>query len=899
MAEKDKIRVYELAKELKLDSKRLIDLLHRLNVENIKNHMSTVDVEAVHTVRNIMQGKLPESTGHAETAAAAPKAAAESKSPSAPKTSSVSTESSTVATEHAPIAQSSPTAGTTSHRPAASSYTSRPTGNPSRPASSPRPPERAGAAPRTGTGDRPPRRDAPYGSRPSAGSSAPRSYGDNRSANGPRRPYEGSARPAGGARPSSGAPGSSGYGGAPRRSAGSAPAARSGSAASSRGPAGGGAPRSSARPTATPNAGGFAGKDANRRSAAPKNRDHRGHDQTPGRRNRGWDEMEFGSRRRPKTRKQASAHETAMPPVQRKVVLGGSILVKDLADQLGIKTTELIKRLIGLGVMAGVNQELDRDTASVVAADLGAVVEERATMEEKEELLLQGQEDRLEDLKPRPPVVTVMGHVDHGKTSLLDRIRSTRVTQSEAGGITQHIGASVIERDGRKVVFLDTPGHEAFTSMRARGAQVTDVAVLVVAANDSVMPQTIEAINHAKAANVPIVVAINKVDLPDANPEKVRSDLMQYGLVPDDWGGDVMMVPVSARTGDGIDNLLESILLQADILELKANPDRPAQGTIIEAKLDKGRGPVATVLVAKGTLHVGDIFLSGSVYGRVRALINDRGERVNEAGPSMPVEVLGFNDVPEAGDDFLAVEDERQAKTFADARSTRTKQQEESAVRGVSLDEFYQRLKDESMRELNLVIKADVHGSAEALKQSISKLGNEEVRVNILHAAVGTVTESDVMLAQASGAIIIGFNVTVESKARQVAEKEHVDIRNYRVIYDVTDDIQNALTGMLEPKYREQLMGRAEVREVFHVPKVGSVAGCYVVEGKILRSGSVRVVRDGKVIYEGSIASLRRFKDDVREVATGYECGIGIEKFNDVKVGDVFEVFVMEEIKAS
>jgi len=606
----------------------------------------------------------------------------------------------------------------------------------------------------------------------------------------------------------------------------------------------------------------------------------------------------MGSRKK-KMKAHQPVQDTSMPPVQRRIVISGSIVVKDLADQLGIKATELIKRLINLGVMVGVNHELDKETAVIVATELGAEVEERASVQEQEEILIQGEEDAPESLRERPPVVTVMGHVDHGKTSLLDRIRSTRVTQSEAGGITQHIGASVVEHDGHPIVFLDTPGHEAFTAMRARGAQVTDIAILVVAANDGVMPQTVEAINHAKAANVPIVVAINKIDLPDANPERVRTELTEYGLIAEEWGGDTIMVPVSARTGEGIDKLLEALLVQAEIMELKANPDRPASGTIIEAKLDRGRGPVATVLVKRGTLHVGDVFLSGTVWGRVRALINDRGQRVKEVGPSMPVEVLGFNELPEAGDDFVIMPDERQAKSIADARANRLRASSESGPRGVSLDEFYQRLKDEAVRDLNLVIKADVHGSAEALAQALDKLSNDEVRVRVLHTGVGSITESDVMLAQASGAIIIGFGVSMESKARQLAEREHVDIRQYRIIYEAIDDIKQALTGMLEPKYQELFLGRAEVREVFRVPKVGAVGGCYVTEGKILRSGQVRVIRDGTVIHEGAIASLKRFKDDVREVATGYECGIGLEKFNDIKVGDILEVFTQEEVKAS
>ncbi len=588
-----------------------------------------------------------------------------------------------------------------------------------------------------------------------------------------------------------------------------------------------------------------------------------------------------------------------MPPVQRHVVISGPVLVKDLADQLGIKSTELIKRLIGLGVMATVNHEIDRETAVIVATELGAGVQERASVQEREEILIQGVEDAPESLKERPPVVTVMGHVDHGKTSLLDKIRSSRVTQSEAGGITQHIGASVISWNDHKIVFLDTPGHEAFTAMRARGAQVTDMAVLVVAADDGVMPQTVEAINHTKAAGVPVVVAINKVDVEGAQPERVKTELTQYELVADDWGGDIMMVPVSARTGEGLEHLLESIVLQAQVLELTANPDRPAQGAIIEAKLDKGRGPVATVLVKRGTLRVGDVFLSGTVSGRVRALLDDQGQRVDEAGPSIPVEVLGFNDLPSAGDDFVILNDERQAKAIADARAERTRRASDQVARGVTLDEFYQRLKDEEIRDLNLVIKADVHGSAEALSQSLTKLSQTEARVRILHTGVGSITETDVMLAQASGAIIIGFGVGLESKARQTAEREGVDVRTYRVIYEVIEDVERALKGILAPKFQELVLGRAEVREVFRVPKVGAVGGCYVTDGKVLRTARVRVLRDGTVVHEGPIASLKRFKDDVREVVSGFECGIGLEKFNDIKIGDVMEVFTEEEVKAS
>lgn len=902
--DKDKIRVYELAKELKLDSRRLIDLLHRLNVDGIKNHMSTVEPEAVQTVRDIMVGKLPPASRPTPAPASRPASeptAAPLPRPPVPKRPPTVVEAPTAAP--APVRPTPPPPPRPPARepaaPGRSAYPDRDRRGPSDWRSG-RPPGQTGTPPSSGAD---PRRSAP-GARPPrppmSGSGS--GYAGRPSSSGDRPPY--APRPAGSGapRPSGPRPGgpagpSRGPGSGPRPNTGTGPRPSSGA-----GPRPGVGARPTGRPMGAPPPGAAApsrpGKDANRRTGGGK--DRRTHSGPPERRARDWDEERFGNKRRSKSAKALNRKtESTMPPVQRHVVLSGPVAVKDLADQLGLKATEVIKRLIGLGVMVGVNQELDRETAVILATEFGAEVEERATVQEREELLIQGEEDAAEALEARPPVVTVMGHVDHGKTSLLDKIRTTRVTQTEAGGITQHIGASVVEWQGRSVVFLDTPGHEAFTSMRARGAQVTDVAVLVVAANDGVMPQTVEAINHAKAANVPIVVAINKIDLPDANPDRVRTELSEHGLIPESWGGETIMVPVSARTGEGLDNLLESLILQTDILELRANPNRPAQGTVIEAKLDKGRGPVATVLVKRGTLRVGDVFLSGSVFGRVRALINDRGMRVQEAAPSMPVEVLGFNQLPEAGDDFVILADERQAKDIADARAERHRKASETPNRGVSLEDLQQRLKDESMKDLNLVIKADVHGSAEALAQSVAKLSNDEVRIRVLHMGVGSITESDVMLAQASGAIVIGFGVATESKARQLADKERVDIRHYRIIYEVIDDLKNALSGMLAPKYQELVLGRAEVREVFRVPKIGAVAGCYVLEGKIARSAKVRVVRDGTVIHEGAIGSLRRFKDDVREVQSSFECGVGLERFNDIKTGDIFEIYVQEEVKGA
>ncbi|MCG0277262.1 MAG: translation initiation factor IF-2 [Thermanaeromonas sp.] len=592
---------------------------------------------------------------------------------------------------------------------------------------------------------------------------------------------------------------------------------------------------------------------------------------------------------RPKAKEQPEP-----PKVVPHVVLTGPLTVQELAKKLNKTVAEVIKKLMSLGVMATINQELDVDTAAIAAQELGAEVEikiERPITE------LPDVPDDPATLKPRPPVVTVMGHVDHGKTSLLDAIRHTNVTATEAGGITQHIGAYQVAVDGRKITFLDTPGHEAFTAMRARGAQVTDIAILVVAADDGVMPQTVEAINHAKAANVPIIVAINKIDKPDANPERVKQQLTEYELVPEEWGGDTIMVPVSALKKQGIDQLLEMILLVADLQELKANPDRPARGVVIEAKLDRGRGPVATVLVQKGTLRVGDVLVAGSVYGRVRAMIDDRGNRVQEAPPSTPVEILGLNDVPEAGDIFQVVEDEKLARQVAEERLMEKRQKELQATAKTSLDEIFKQMEAGQLKELKIILKADVQGSVEALRYSLERISTEEVKVNIIHSGVGAITETDVMLAAASKAIIIGFQVRPDANARKAAEGTGVEIRLYRVIYEVLDDIKAAMAGLLEPEKREVFLGRAEIRATFKVPKVGTVAGCYVTEGKIVNRALARLVRDGVVIYEGRIASLKRFKDDVREVAQGFECGVGLEKFNDIKEGDIIEVYTIEEVR--
>ena len=576
------------------------------------------------------------------------------------------------------------------------------------------------------------------------------------------------------------------------------------------------------------------------------------------------------------------------------VTLPDEIIVSDLASRLKVTSGEVVKRLMMLGVMATVNQTVDFDTAAIVADEMGiaATKEVVVTIEER---LFDETEDSEEALSPRAPVVCVMGHVDHGKTSILDAIRHTSVTRGEAGGITQHIGAYRVKANGEDITFLDTPGHEAFTAMRARGAQATDIAILVVAADDGIMPQTVEAINHAKAAGVDIIVAINKMDKPTANPDAVKQELTKYELVPEEWGGDVICVPVSALTGQGIDDLLESVLLVAEVKELKANPNRRAKGIVIEAKLDKGRGPVATVLVQNGTLHSGDIVIAGTSVGRVRAMTDDKGRTVKEAKPSVPVEIIGLAEVPSSGDEFNAVEDERMARELADQRREKAKEEVFKANARANLNDLFAQISD-GVKELNVIVKADVDGSVEAVRQSLEKLSNDEVKVRVIHGAAGGIREGDVTFAAASNAIIVGFNVRPDKAALDSAERQNVDVRTYRVIYDCINEISDAMKGMLAPEYRENLLGHAEVRQTIHVPNVGTIAGSYIQDGKVARSAMIRVVRDGVVIFEDKISSLKRFKDDAKEVNQGYECGIGLERFNDIKVGDILEAYVMEEV---
>ncbi len=584
---------------------------------------------------------------------------------------------------------------------------------------------------------------------------------------------------------------------------------------------------------------------------------------------------------------------TTPKAIKRRIRISEAIRVGELAKQMGVRASDVINKLLGLGMMVTINQSIDVDAASLIAAEFGYQVE--AVTAEYDELL-QRVEAEPRNLKPRAPVVTVMGHVDHGKTSLLDAIRQTNVIEGEAGGITQAIGAYHVHVKDRDIVFLDTPGHEAFTAMRARGAKVTDIVVLVVAADDGVMEQTVEAINHSRSAGVPIIVAVNKIDKPNATPDRIKQELAQHNLVPEDWGGDALFADISAKKKIGIENLLELILLQADVLELKADPDRPARGIIIEAKLDKGRGPVATVLIQEGTLREGDAFSAKTEYGRVRAMINDQGQRVKEAGPSMPVEVIGFSSVPQAGAEFIGVEDEKKARSISEYWIRKEREKELAASSKITLEQLYQRIK-EGAKELNVILKADVQGSLEALTEALNKLSTDEIKLKLIHSSTGAITETDVMLASASDAIILGFKVRPDARVVEIAEKEGVEIKLYDVIYNAINDVRAAMEGLLEPEFKEVVQGRAEVRETFRIIKVGTVAGCYVTDGKIPRSASVKLVRDGVVVYDGKIASLRRFKDDAKEVSAGMECGLGIEGYNDIRVGDVIEAYITEQIE--
>ena len=605
-----------------------------------------------------------------------------------------------------------------------------------------------------------------------------------------------------------------------------------------------------------------------------------------------------GVRKKKKTKKEIEQEEAEKNAEAAcgVIEIGETITVKELCEKLGKPTNDVIKNLIFLGVMAGVNQEIDFATAEKLCEKYEVLVEKK--QEETELEAFEEETDIVEEnLVKRPPIVTIMGHVDHGKTSLLDAIRHAKVTASEAGGITQHIGAYTVSLNGEKITFLDTPGHEAFTAMRARGAQVTDIVILVVAADDGIMPQTKEAINHCKAAEVPMIVAINKIDRPGANVDRVKQELTEHGLVAEDWGGDTICVPVSAKTGENLESLLEMVLLTAEMQELQADPNRKAKGTVIEAKLDKGRGAVASLLIQNGTLNVGDSILVGSTYGRIRAMFDDRGKKIKSAGPSIPVEILGLSEVPAAGDRFIVCKDEKTARNMAEVRKQKIKADSHQASNRVSLEDLYSQIQEGKVKELAIVVKADVQGSVEAIRQSLEKLSTDDVKVRVIHGAVGAITETDVTLAAASNALVIGFNVRPDSNATVQSEKENIEIKTYRIIYDAIEDVKSAMIGMLEPEYKEVINGKAEVRMTYKISNVGTIAGCYVIDGKIVRNSEVRVIRDGIVIFESTLASLKRFKDDAKEVAKGYECGLSVEKFNDLKEGDIIESFTMEAIK--
>ena len=602
--------------------------------------------------------------------------------------------------------------------------------------------------------------------------------------------------------------------------------------------------------------------------------------------------------RRGKKRKNQNNEERTKQKIFQltEIEIPETITVKDFAAEMKKTTAEVIKKLLGYGIMATINQEIDFDTAFLIAGEFGITAKKKEVVTE-EDILFDESEDKAEELQTRPPVIVVMGHVDHGKTSLLDAIRKTNVIEGEAGGITQAIGAYQVKVNDREITFLDTPGHEAFTAMRARGAQITDIAILVVAANDGVKPQTIEAINHAKSAGIPIIVAINKIDLPDANVEKVKQELMAYDLVPEEWGGDTIFVPISAKKHENIDQLLEMVLLEADVLELKANPHKQAKGAVIEARLDKSKGAIATMLVQRGTLDVGDTIVVGSSIGRIRAMRDDKGKSVKAAGPSTPVEIMGLTEVPEAGDTFYEVKNEKVAKHLIERRKRQAREKAINQVNKVTLDNLFSQMEEGKLKVLNLIVKADVQGSVEAVKQSLEKLANEEVKVKVIHAAAGAVNQSDVTLAKVSNAIIIAFNVRPDNLAKEMAEKDEVEIKQYSVIYQAIDDVESAMKGMLEPKYEEKVIGNVEVRQTFRISNVGTIAGGFVTSGKVERNAGVRVIRDNVVIHDGKLATLKRFKDDVKEVSKGFECGMQIENYNDIKEGDIIEVYIMEEIK--
>jgi translation initiation factor IF-2 len=955
---KDKLRVYEYAKQLNMSSKEVITILKRMNMP-VNNHMSVMengmtgavekffrDVKANAAAKMAQASAKPAADRRPQTGAPASSStqaqnAPQQSQPSRPASQSpapaAQAPASTSQAESAP-APSAPAAATPASGTSAPSqgqaprqqgqggYNQREGGN--RPQGQGGYSSGGGSRPQgqggqggysSGGGSRPQGQGGQGGyssggaSRPqgqsgysSGGGSRPQGQGGYSSGGGSRPQGQGGYSSGGGSRPqgqggysSGGASRPQGQGGGASSAAASRPGQGTGagrSPAAAAAGARGGRPGDSSRPAGRGDAKGRPGEsDFNRAGgpgAAGKRKDS----------NSRFDDSRGGSFRGAKGKGGKNARKNNMPPREKidntpkKVIVRGNMTVGELAKLLHKDASEVIKKLLMMGVMATINQDLDLDTVLLVINDYGVETEVKIVVEDTQFETIE-ENDNPDALVSRPPVVTIMGHVDHGKTTLLDAIRETKVASGEAGGITQHIGAYQVEINGKKISFLDTPGHEAFTTMRARGAQVTDITILVVAADDGVMPQTVEAIAHAKAANVPIIVAVNKIDKPGANPDKVKQELTEYGLVQEEWGGDTIFVEVSAKQRTNLDGLLEMILLVAEMNDYKANPDKRARGTVMEAELDKGKGPVARILVQNGTLKVGDAFVAGDCFGRIRAMTNDRGRRIKEAGPSTPVEITGLTEVPQAGDPFMVFEDERKAREIADKRSIKTRQSQVKANQTVTLEDLFSKIKEGDIKELNVILKADVQGSLEALKGSLEKIEIEGVRVRTIYSGVGGITESDILLASASSAIVVGFNVRPEPRAQGIAEQEKVDVRLHSIIYKVIEEIEYAMKGMLDPIFKERVTGHAEVRETFKVTKVGTIAGCMITDGKIARNSEARLTRGGIVVYTGKIDSLKRFKDDAKEVSEGYECGITLDKFNDLRQGDIIEAFVMESVE--
>ncbi|KWX75626.1 translation initiation factor IF-2 [Paenibacillus jilunlii] len=876
---KDKLRVYEYAKSLNMSSKEIITILKRLNVP-VNNHMSVMENGSVSKVEQFFKD--------IKSNAAAKRDSGTSSRPASAGTVTAEPQSAQNANKNQPEKQvgmnsnQNNNQSTTSPRPQSGQDSRRATSGSaqnSRPQSS-------------ASGNRP--QGSSTGSRPQGSSTSGRTQGNSTGGNRPQGNSTGS-RPQGsstGNRPQGSSTGSRPQG----SSTGSRPQGQ-----------GGGAPRTGDRPqgqggarTADSRPQGQGGGDFSRGGdRGPKKNTNGGRPNN----NSGQKRFEDGKGGNFRGRGGKNNRGRSNQPVRekidntpKKIIVRGSMTVGETAKLLHKDASEVIKKLISMGVMATINQELDIDTILLLSSEFGVEVEVKIPVDEDSFETVE-ENDSEEDLQTRPPVVTIMGHVDHGKTTLLDAIRSTNVTGGEAGGITQHIGAYQVEINHKKITFLDTPGHEAFTAMRARGAQVTDMTIIVVAADDGVMPQTVEAINHAKAAGLPIIVAVNKIDKPGADPDRVKQELTNYELVPEEWGGDTIFVNLSAKQRINLEELLEMILLVAEVNEYKANPDKRARGTVIEAELDKNRGPVARILVQNGTLKVGDAFVAGNCFGRVRAMVNDKGRKIKEAGPSTPVEITGLTEVPQAGDPFMAFEDERKARAIADRRSTTQRQSELNTNTRVTLDDLFKHIKEGEIKDLNVIIKGDVQGSVEALKGSLAKIEVEGVRVKIIHSGAGAITESDITLAAASNAIVIGFNVRPDAQTKAAAEQEKVDVRLHNIIYNVIEEIESAMKGMLDPVYKENIIGHAEVRNVFKISKVGTIAGCMVTSGKITRNAEMRLIRSGIVVFQGKIDTLKRFKDDAKEVAQGYECGITLERYNDVVEGDIIEAFIMETVE--